>query len=187
MDALMAALVAAFLIHATDRTAWLAGKLGARTPVVCGMALAVAATNALAALGGAWLAPEMSPNARDLLLALALLASGIGAFWSLKPPRTNERIGMFLAGFVGAATLALGDRTLFVTLALAARATPSALAGPALAGFGATLGALAIVIPAALLGERGRRKLPVTAIRIGIGVVLTVAGTIQALGALRLI
>lgn len=185
----MAALVAAFLIHTTDRTAWLAGLLAPRgvVPVVCGIALAVVATNALAAFGGTLLAPEMSPNARDLLLALALLAAGLGAFWPPRPPRAaNQRIGALLAGLLGAATLALGDRTLFVTLALAARAGAPALAaiGPVI---GAVIGALAVIVPAALLGERGRRRLPLRAIRIGIGAVLSVAGAIQAFGALRLI
>lgn len=180
----MAALVAAFLIHATDRTAWLAGLLARHgaVPAVCGIALAVAATTVLAALGGGLLAPGMSPNARDLLLALALLAAAVGAFWPLRPPRAGTRGGAFLSGLVGAALLALGDRTLFVTLALAARA-----ASPAPAASGATVGALAVVIAAALLGERGRRALPMTAIRIAIGIVLTIAGTIAGLSALRLI
>lgn len=181
----MAALVAALLIHATDRTAWLAGMLGTRhapAPVIAGLALGIAASNALAALGGALLAPELGPDARDLLLGAALLTAGVGACWPPKPPSGTRHVSGFLGGLFGAAILALGDRTLFVTLALATRT-----ATPALAAVGATLGALAVVAPATMLGERRRRRLPLATVRIALGAVLAVTGAIQSLGALRLI
>lgn len=190
MDALMAALVAALLTQASDRVPWLTAMLGTRWPasgragVIAGTALALAFGNDVAAFGGTIVAAHMSPNARDLLLALALLSAGIGAFWPLKPPRARDgwRTGAFLTALLGVALLGLGDRTQFITAALAARSTT-----PALAAIGATLGALAVNVPAILLGEAGRRRLPMTAIRVALGIVLTLAGTVQALGALRLI
>ncbi len=187
MDALMAALVAALLTQASDHTPWTAALLGDRHAgkgaVIAGAALALVLGNALGVVGGMLVAPLLSPNARDLLLAVALFSGGATAFW---PPRRAElgarRLGAFAASVTALGVLGFGDRTQFITAALAARATT-----PALAGVGAVIGALAVIVPAILLGERRWRTLPTGALRIAAAALLTIGGTIQGLSAVRLI
>ncbi|TPG41343.1 hypothetical protein EAH79_09720 [Sphingomonas koreensis] len=187
MDALMAALVAALLTQASDRTAWLAAMLGTRfakpATTIVAIAIALAVVNAVAAIGAALIAPILTPNAKSLLLAFALLSAGGAALFTIKPPKVSDaRAGAFVASLAGALALGLGDRTQFITFALAAR-TPI----PALAAIGATIGALVIVVPSVLAGEAGRAALPVTAIRIAAAALLLIVGVIAGLSALRLI
>ena len=133
MDALMAALVTAIVIHATDRTPWLIAGLGARYRqhllILIGVAGALAAVNALATIGGAALAPRLTPNARALFLALALAAAGLGCFGTLKPPESFSgwRTGPLLTPLVGMLTLGFGSAQ-FVAMALALRSGTSAFA-----------------------------------------------------------
>lgn len=183
----MAALVAALVIQASDRTPWLASSLGSRFgkpgQVVVAAALALALGNGLAVVAGILIAGHLSPNARDLLLAFALLSAGVSAFWPIKPPKAaGNRLGAFVASFVGVALLGFGDRTQFVTAALAARSTT-----PALAAVGAVIGTLVVTVPAILIGEAKWRRLPLAAIRIACGVPLVIVGVVQGLGAVRLI
>jgi len=129
------------------------------------------------------MAPLLSPNARDLLLAVALFSGGITAFWPPKPANQRDwRGGAFLSSLIAVGVLGFGDRMQFVTAALATRS-----ATPALAAVGATLGALAVNIPAILLGDRALRRLPTTAIRLIAATLLTAVGAVQGLAALRLI
>jgi len=92
------------------------------------------------------------------------------------------RIGAFMTSLLGVAILGLGDRTQFITAALGAR-SPT----PALAAVGATLGALVINVPAIIAGEEARRTLPLTAIRIAIGIVFVITSAVIGFSALRLI
>jgi putative Ca2+/H+ antiporter (TMEM165/GDT1 family) len=187
MDALMAALVAALLTPASDRTPWTAALLGdahaSKGAVIAATALALAFGNALGVVGGIVVAPLLSPNARDLLLAFALLSAGASACWPIKPAKLREwRLGAFVTSLLAIGTLGFGDRTQFITAALAARSTT-----PALAAVGATIGALAVNVPAILLGTRELRKAPTTALRFAAAAVLILFGAVQGLGALRLI
>lgn len=183
----MAALVAALFIQASDRSPALTALLGTRfgkpAQVIAGTALALAIGNVVAVIGGMLIADHLGPDARDLLLALALVSGGLSAFWPLKPPnRTSGRLGAFVTAAIGVAVLGLGDRTHFVTAALAARSDT-----PALAGIGAMIGALAVNITATVLGEAAWRALPIGAIRVVIGVLLVIVGAVQGLAAVRLI
>ena len=184
----MAALVAALLIQASDRTPWAAAALGDRFAdhrgaVIAASALALAIGNALGVVGGMLIAPALSPNAGDLLLAAALVSGGVSAFWPIKRAKPRGwRGGAFTVSLLTIAMLGFGDRLQFVTAALATRSET-----PALAAVGATIGALAIVIPAILLGERALRRLPTAAIRLVATALLTVFGAVQGLIALRLI
>jgi Ca2+/H+ antiporter, TMEM165/GDT1 family len=188
MDALMAALVAALVVEATDRTPWLvailADRFEKRATVIIAALLALLAGFALAGIGGTLIGARLIPEARQLFLAVALLNAGISAFFPIKPPDrlTGWRVGAAVTAFFGVFILAFGGRTQFIVMALAERG-----AEPLLAVIGATLGAVAVVTLAALSGEAARRALPITALRIATGVVLTVIGVILALGALRLI
>jgi len=187
MDVLMAALVAALVVEATDRTPWLvailADRFAHRVTVIIATLLALAAGFTLVAVGGALIGARLIPEARQLFLAVALLNAGVSAFFPIKPPDrlTGWRPGAIATTFLGVFILAFGGRTQFIVMALAERGWP------ALAVVGALLGAAAVVVPAALAGEEARRALPVTALRIVTGIALSVIGVIVALGALRLI
>jgi putative Ca2+/H+ antiporter (TMEM165/GDT1 family) len=188
MDALMAALVAALVVEATDRTPWLiailADRFEKRVSVIAAALLALAAGFALVGIGGALIGARLIPEARQLFLAIALLNAGLSAFFPIKAPDrlTGWRVGAVTTTFLGVFILAFGGRTQFIVMALAERG-----AQPALAVIGATLGAFVIVMLAALSGEAARHVLPIAVLRIVAGIVLTVTGVILALGALRLI
>lgn len=183
----MAALVAALLTQASDRTPWMAALLGDRYAgkgaVITGTALALAIGNVMGVVGGIIVAPLLSPNARDLLLALALVSGGVTAFWPIKRAKARDwRVGAFGSSLLAIGMLCFGDRMQFITATLAARSTT-----PALAAVGATIGALAVNVPVILLGERGLRRVPTQALRIAAALVLTVGGLVQGLAAMRLI
>ncbi|HEX8485073.1 TMEM165/GDT1 family protein [Sphingomonas sp.] len=188
MDALMAALVAAAAAQVGDRTAWLAAILADRWRrpglVIITAALGLLAASGIAAAGGALIAPTIAPQARQLLLALALLLQGAGSFFPAKMPDrlTGWRIGAGATTFLGMTILAFGDGIQFIVAALAARTTV-----PALAAIGATLGSLAIIAPAALLGEAAWLRLPLHRARMVIGAAFLILGATLALGALGLV
>lgn len=188
MDALMAMFVAALLTQASDRNAWFVAILADRYQkpglVIVAVTLVVVTGNALAATAGAFMAPIMTPNARALFLCLALVSAGSSALFALKRPAVMEkwRGGAFLAAIIGFLAIGLGDRTQFLTAAIAARGSM-----PAFAAIGATLGSLAILIPAALAGEAARATAPMRAIGFAIGLTLILAGLIAGLSAMRLI
>lgn len=188
MDALMAALVLGALVQLGDRTPWLAAILADRYRdpgvVLAAAALALAINNALGVVGGALVAGLLTPDAKLLLLALALLLAGLSTGLRGKAPDrlTGWRLGAFGTSALGLAILAFGDRMQFVTAALAARGTV-----PWLAAVGATLGALAVCAPAILIGEKRWAALPWLPVRIGAGALLTVAGLWTGLSALHLV
>ncbi|WP_404372427.1 TMEM165/GDT1 family protein [Sphingomonas sp. MMS24-J45] len=184
----MAALVAALLTQASDRTPWAAAALGDRYSggkgaVIAATALALALGNAIGVVGGMLVAPALSPNARDLLLAVALFSGGVTAFWPIKRHKPRDwRGGAFLVTLMTMVMLGFGDRMQFITAALATRSET-----PALAAVGATIGALAVIVPAIMLGDAKLRRVPTGAVRLIAAGLLTVAGVVQGLGALRLI
>lgn len=184
----MAALVAAALAQASDRTPWLTAIMADRYQrpfsVIIGVGMALLIVNAVGMVAGMLLAPLLTPEARALFLAFALVSAGGSALFPIKPPdrMTGWRAGAVLTPLIAVLALGVGDRTQFITAAFAAR-TP--VPGFALAG--AVIGALAVNIPAILAGEAARKALPLTAIRIAIGVVLILWGAVSGLNALRLI
>lgn len=184
----MAALVAAFVIQATDRTPWFTAILADRcrqpAMVLLASLVALAAGYCAAALAGALIGPRLTPEARELFLAVSLVLAGAGAFAPIKRPDrfAGSRLGSFATTLLGVISLATGDRTQFVVATLAARS-----AIPGMAAAGAFIGALAIVVPATIAGEAARAKLPITAIRFATGVLLLIVGAVSGLGALRLI
>ena len=182
----MAALVAALLTQASDRGPWLAARLGdrfeRRPTAIAGLVIALVIVNALAAAGAMLIAPLLVPEAKKLLLALALVSAGGAALFHPKAPADTFRGGAFVATLAALLALGIGDRSQFITFALAAR-TPI----PALAAIGATLGSIAILIPAMLIGERAYTRLPQRAIRLPIAAIMLIAGLVIGLGALRLL
>lgn len=183
----MAAFVAALIVQASDRTPWLVARLAGQfaRPLTVGAVaiLAIALTNMIGALAGVVVAPILTPNARALLLGFALVSAGIPAFLPLKRAKatSGDRFGPFATTLVIMLAAGMGDRTQFLTAAIAVRGDL-----PVFAIIGATLGSGAVVVAAATAGEDVLQQLPVTAFRVGAGVVLTTAGVFSALSALRL-
>lgn len=187
MDPLIPALVAVLLAGGVDRppllTAILADRFGVAR-VVAGAAAAHVAGFAVASLAGAMVAPLLTPNARALLLAAALLSAGASAMVgaAIRDRLDRWRIGGPATAFAGVGILALGDRSQFLVFALAARSQ-----APALAAGGATIAALAVAIAAASIGERGWARLPIRPIRYAVAGLFLLTGAWTALGALRLL
>jgi putative Ca2+/H+ antiporter (TMEM165/GDT1 family) len=173
VDALMAALVLGALTQLGDRTPWLAAILADRfrspATLIVAAAVALALNNAVGTIGGVLVAKLLTPNAKLLLLALALVLAGLTVQLGRKSPDrlSGWRLGAFGTSVTGLAILAFGDRMQFVTAALAARTTL-----PWAAPVGATLGALAVCVPAIVLGEERWLALPLKPVKIVSGVVL---------------
>ena len=180
----MAALVAAALAHLGDAPATLAAILADRFRkpgvVILAAAIALAGASAAAVAAGMLLAPLVTPEAKLLMLALALALQGGGALFPAKGPDRLEgwRLGAFATSLLGLFIQFFGDGIQFVVVALAARSP-----APALAGVGATLGALVAIAPAAVLGEAAWHRLPLRAARLAIALVFLVgAGVLSADG-----
>jgi putative Ca2+/H+ antiporter (TMEM165/GDT1 family) len=188
VDALVPAFIVALLTQAGDRSPWLTAILADRygKPLTIALAalLAHGLGNGAAAFGATLIGPLLTPNAKALLLALALVFGGVGALWPMRKPARLERwkLGALLTGFLGIFILAAGDTTQFFTFAFGARS-----ANPWLAGVGATLGAFVVNAAAAFSGELSWRKLPVRAIRICGGLLFLATGVVIGAQALRLI
>ncbi len=186
VDPLVPALVAVLLAGVSDRPPLLAAILSDRLGrgAVWGAILAQAIGFALAAIGGMLVAPILTPNARDLMLAVALIAAATAV---PIPARIKDRLDRWrlppvLTGLLGMAVLTLGDRSQFLVFALVAR-TPDPVTGT----IGASLAGTVLLLGAATLGERDWQKLPFAAIRIVATLLLALTGAILGLGALRLL
>jgi putative Ca2+/H+ antiporter (TMEM165/GDT1 family) len=187
MEALVPAFIAALLCQATDRSAWLTAILADRyrkpLRVLFAALIANTAGNCIAALGAQWIAPALTPEARGLLLALALIAAGADGLWPRRAPERleNWRLGAWLTPLLGLLILISGDRTQFLTLALGVRAQV-----PGMAAAGAIAGAVVVHAAAGFSGEVRWLSLPLLGLRIVSGIVALIAGAVIGLSALRL-
>ncbi len=186
MDALLTSFVAAFLAEWGDKTQLVVAMLAATTrrpaAVLAGLALAALASNAVAAIAGIYIAGTINIRAMTLMVALALLfAGGSGLIRRKAPAPAAPRRLLLVSAFILCLAAEMGDRTQFLTFALAGRFDSAPLAAA-----GATAGILAACLPAALLGDRFAATVPVRAIRyLGAGVFL-ITGFIVAVKALQL-
>lgn len=188
MDGLVAAFVAALIALSTDRAPHLAAVLSDRsgTPlrVLAAFTIVHATGFAVAAAGGAFVAPILNPNAKALTVGLALVSAAVAMVW--REPKLDRlddwRIGTFLTSLLGSAVLALGDRTQFLVFALSARSS-----SPALTAAGALAGAVLVTAIAVHAGEAAWRSVAWRWIRLGGGVLLGLTGIVFALSAWRLI
>jgi len=185
MEALVPAILLALLAQPGDRPALLTAILAdrfRRPPLVAlAAALAHGIGSVAAALAGGALV--LTPEAQSLLLAIALVAGGVTALWRTALPSRLERwhFGPFLTPLAGVFVLALGEQTQFFTFALAASGMPW------FAAAGSTLGAAAVAMAAALLGEARWYALPLRWLRLGAAAIFLVAGTVLALNGLDLL
>ncbi|MGH6782161.1 MAG: TMEM165/GDT1 family protein, partial [Sphingomonadaceae bacterium] len=128
--------------------------------------------------------PMLSFEAATLMLALALIFAGAAALMKQKPPDPVEgwRMGAFLSSFLAFFILELGDKTQFLTFAIALRSGSFWLSMA-----GATAGVIVASAVAILLGRSFAANFPVKAIRRGAGALFLLLGACAAIAALRLI
>src|SRR5688572_14524183 len=105
MDALVTAFVAAALAEWGDRTQLLVALLAARSgrpgTVLIGLLVAAIVSNAVAAFAGTVIAATITIRAMTLLVALALLFSGVAGLIRRNPPATDwGRTPLILAAFL---------------------------------------------------------------------------------------
>lgn len=177
MDALVPAFIGALLAGVGERPARLAALLGDRGGVFAGFAIGHAAGIAVAVAGAILIAPTLAPNARSVLLAIALVCAGLGTLWQRRVERPSGPAPLAAAAgsFVG------GEGTAFLAFALAIGGSL-----PMLAGVGAFAGAMLLVGVAGGMGQAWLR-LPLRTIGRIAGLLLLVTGIVVGLGGLRLI
>jgi putative Ca2+/H+ antiporter (TMEM165/GDT1 family) len=187
MEVFVPAFLLALLAQPADQpallTAILADRFGRPLSVALAAGLAHAIGSVLAAFAGASVASMLKPEAQSLLLAVALLSGAVTGMIRTRLPSRLERwrFGPLLTPLLGVFVLALGEQTQFFTFALAAGG------GFWLAAAGTTLGATAVALIAALLGEAGWTRLPLRWLRYGASALFLIAGLAIGAGALRLI
>jgi putative Ca2+/H+ antiporter (TMEM165/GDT1 family) len=187
MDALLTSFVAAALAEWGDRTQLFVIVLAARFAkpgaILAGLAVAALANGIAAAIGGVLIHEMVNTRALSLLVALSLLLAGAGSLIQRRPPdlAARWRTGAFLTAAVSLTLLEIGDKTQFVTFAIAARFDTVLFAVA-----GATAGILLANAPAAVLGEALGRTVPVRAIRYAIAGLLIVTAFIVGVQALEL-
>jgi putative Ca2+/H+ antiporter (TMEM165/GDT1 family) len=187
MDALVPAFVVALLAELGDRTQLLAMLLGSRfrapAAVLAGIALAAAVNMALAGVAGMEITNHVPHRAIQLMTGVALLLAASGAVLRVKPAPSVDawRLGAFASSAGAFFILALGDKTQFLTMAIAAGSGQ-----PVLAAMGAAAGVTLANAPAVVFGDRWPKLVPLRAIRIGAALLLALAGIALVIGALEL-
>jgi putative Ca2+/H+ antiporter (TMEM165/GDT1 family) len=188
VEPLLTSFVAAALAEWGAKTQFLVIALAARyrrpLPILLGVALAAIANSLIAAYAGSLLHDRVPLRALALLTALSLLFAGAEGLFPArqKPMAEGWRTGPFVTAACCFFLLEFGDRTQFVTAAIAARFDAFALAGA-----GAAAGILVSTIPATALGARLGKQLPLRAIRIGAAILFLIAAFLVAINALRLV
>jgi putative Ca2+/H+ antiporter (TMEM165/GDT1 family) len=188
MDALVTTFIAAILAEVGDKTQLLVLALAIRfrrpLPVLLGVAVAAFANNLLAAFGGVLVSGLITIRAISLLVAIALIFAGVAGFLRQKDEGdmgSTWKTGPFITTAACFFLLEFGDKTQFLTAALAAQYNAVAFAAA-----GATAGVIVANIPVALLGDRTQAAMPLKPIRYFIAAVFLLAGFLVAVNALRL-
>ena len=139
------------------------------------------ASSVVAAIAGLWIAATINIRAMTLMVALALLFAAASGLIRKQHGETAPRRFLLPAAFILCLAAEMGDRTQFLTFALAGR-----FASAPLAAAGATAGIAAACLPAAMLGERLQAAVPLRAIRYAVAALFLIAGFIIAVKALQL-
>ena len=186
MDALLSAFVAAGLAEWGDKSQLIVALLAARSGrpgwVLAGLLVAALLSSAAAAVAGLLIADTITIRAMSLLVALALLFAGVaGLIRRGTPSIGSPRTPVFLAAAILCLAAEMGDRTQFITFALAGR-----FDAPAFAAAGASAGIVVASIPAALLGAGFAAAVPLRAIRLGGAALFLIVGFVVAMKALQL-
>ena len=126
MDALVTAFVAASLGEWGDQTQLIVAMLAARSGrpgrVLIGLFLAALVGSLVAAFAGILIGSTITIRAMTLMVALALLFAGVSGLIRRKAPSVGStRLPLILAAFILCLAAEIGDRTQFITFALAGR------------------------------------------------------------------
>jgi putative Ca2+/H+ antiporter (TMEM165/GDT1 family) len=186
LDALLAAFLAAALGEWGDKSQLAAALLAARYArpgaVLAGIAVAALANSALAAFGGSLIHVEIVPRAASLLLAVALLYSGVVGLIGPEGRAPRFRFGAFAGSAIAFFLAGWGGRTPFVTAAIAAQFGVFPLAAA-----GAAAGTLLSAAPAVALAGRFGKAVPLKPIRLAAAGLFLIAGLWLGVSALRLV
>lgn len=189
MEALLSALLAAALAELGDKTQWLALALAIRFrdqggAVLAGIALAGLVNAAIASAAGVAVGTMLTREAATLMLAFALVSAG--ATMALKarpaPGLDGWRIGAFLTSFAAFGIAELGDKTQFLTFAIATRTGM-----PVLTAAGAAAGVFAMSALVVAGGRAVLDALPLQVLRRMVSGLFLLLGMIAAVNALRLV
>ena len=160
-------------------------RTGRTGPVLIGIMLTQAVLAAVAIIGGVALAPQVTPDTRTLMLAVALVLVALGMAGGL--PRSGStfgrpRLGAFGTALLGGGAILCGDSGWMLVAAAAARSPLPWAAWP-----GAMLGLFGAMLPPLMLGAREWRRMPWRAIRLVIGAGMVVVAVVVALATKGLI
>ncbi|MGQ0559266.1 MAG: TMEM165/GDT1 family protein [Sphingosinicella sp.] len=186
MDALLTAFIATAIAQFGDKTQLIVALLVARShrpgTVLAGLLLAAIASSGAAAAAGALIGTTITSRAAGLLAALALLFAAVAGLMKPRwPAAAAGRTPLFLASVILCLAAEIGDRSQFLTFALAARFDP-----PWLTAAGAAAGMFVAALPAAMLAGSLPKAVPLRAIRLGGASLFLVAGFFAAISALQL-
>ena len=186
MDALVTAFVASALAEWGDKTQLLVGALASRTGrparILGALFFAVVISNAFAAMAGVVVAGLVTISAMTLLVAVSLLFAGVAGLIRRQPGLLEDsRLPLFLAAAILFLAAEFGDRSQFLTFALAGRFDSAPLAAA-----GAVAGIMTAAVPAALLGQKLEQAIPVRSIRYAGSALFLIVGFIVAMQALQL-
>lgn len=154
MDGFLLALIATFLAGWGEPsqllTALCAAKRDRPAAALAGFAGAAAGICAIGAVGGGFIAGELSGRATLLMVGLALGYAGLIGLFKPAPPGRAARFrgGAFLTTAIFGAAFLSGGRAQLLVFALALWTQ-----APVLAAVGGTVGLIAASAPAALLGR----------------------------------
>ena len=184
MDALLIALLLSVITVAGGRSPLLMEilreRFGGSAAVMAGMLCATAVSAVISAWVGALLASLLTPEARSLLLGLAIGAGGLFLLFRPSRPMRLGRIGgcPLLAASLGFLLICLGESAQFIIAAVAA-----ARADPWMAGLGGWIGCAvaSLAIPPSVISSPIQR-----AVRTVASIPLMLIGLFTAMGALRL-
>ena len=135
-----------------------------------------------AAFGGTLIGPMIPLEAQSLMVGVALLAAGVPMVMKARSGPALPAPPSISRSIFGFATTQFGDGAQFLVFALAAKG-----GGPWLALLGGLFGVAASAMLAMTMAKDWPQGGRLTAMRIGAGVLLSVAGFVAAISALQLI
>jgi hypothetical protein len=176
--AMIAAALATLGGREAVRVARLSAALGAGTGLLAACWLGSVVACALSAWLGERVAAQLGPDAKAMLVAIALLVAGI-ELAVLRPHRAPaEPTRSF-----GAILLVIGAAQLTAAAGFLVFALAAATALPSLAAAGGALGSGAVLTGAWALGEEWETRLPLTLLRYAVAGALVLAALVTGLGA----
>jgi hypothetical protein len=176
--ALIAAATATLGGREAVRVARLSASLGAGMGLLAACWLGCLLASALSAWLGAKIAAQLVPEAKTMLVAIALLLAGL-ELMVLRPGRVPaEPTRSF-----GAILIVLGAAQLTAAAGFLVFALAGATGMPWLAGVGGAMGSGAVLTGAWSLGAEWEARLPLGTVRYGVAGLLILAAIVTGLGA----